>query len=395
MNSFFDITKFKDRGLSEEYTDGESDSNESNDNENEQKNEINNNKEISNEIKNEINGENYTNFIDNILNKSIEEEEEKIEISNDDKQNEQNNSINNPINNEQYERNKINEINIENENIKRDNYESNNKIYAEEDNIDISNYDLIKDLAITFPFELDDFQKRSIIRLEQGQSILVCAHTSSGKTAVAEYGVALGAKHSKRVIYTSPRKALSNQKYQDFKKRFDNVGILTGDVSINPDAQCLIMTTEILQGYLYRNHAILSQLEWIIFDEIHYINDIERGHVWEEILILLPPGINLIMLSATIPNYLEFAKWVGNIKKTKIYIEITLKRIVPLQHQIYIDSQNIFEIKGTDGKIREDKVREAIKFLKNRNIGENIKINYKNIKANEKQIKNCINHFIN
>ena len=403
MNSFFDITKFKDRGLSEEYTDGESESNESNDDdENYQKNEIfiNNNANVNNkdnpkEIKSGINEDNYSNFIDNILNKSVEEEEEKKEISDEEKQNKQNNSIENSMNDEKSEMNKLNEINIKIDNIKKYNYLPNNKIYAEEDKIDISNYDLIKDLAITFPFELDDFQKRSIIRLEQGQSILVCAHTSSGKTAVAEYGVALGAKHSKRVIYTSPIKALSNQKYQDFKKRFNNVGILTGDVSINPDAQCLIMTTEILQGYLYRNHAILSQLEWIIFDEIHYINDIERGHVWEEILILLPPGINLIMLSATIPNYQEFARWVGNIKKTTIYIEITLKRIVPLQHQIYIDSQNIFEIKGTDGKIREDKVREAIKFLKNRNIGENIKINYKNIKANEKQIKNCINHFIN
>ena len=386
MNTFFDITKFKDRGLSEEYTDDE-----------------NNNSEISEEKEEEINNEIKINKNNNSVEYSDESQNNENNSSNNSETSNESNKvenknefnkrseITNSANSEKFEENisKNNNfnINIESEDL---------KIFAEEDNIDISNYDLIKEPATKFPFELDIFQKRSIIRLEQGKSVLVCAHTSSGKTAVAEYGIALGAKHSKRVIYTSPIKALSNQKYQDFKKKFNNVGILTGDVSINPDAQCVIMTTEILQGYLYKNHEILSQLEWIIFDEIHYINDIERGHVWEEILILLPPNINVIMLSATIPNYLEFAKWVGNIKKTTIYIEITLKRIVPLEHQIYIDSQNIFEIKSTEGKILEHNVRKALDYLKGLNInngGEYVKMNYKTIKANEKQIKNSIKYF--
>ena len=144
-------------------------------------------------------------------------------------------------------------------------------------------------------------------------------------------------RDKKRVIYTSPIKALSNQKYREFKKKFGDVGILTGDVSINPEAQCLIMTTEILQSSLYKNSELLNQVEWVIFDEVHYINDNERGHVWEEILILLPKGIGIIMLSATIPNYMEFAQWVGDIKETKVYVQNTLKRVVPLQHSLFID----------------------------------------------------------
>lgn len=124
----------------------------------------------------------------------------------------------------------------------------------------------------------------------------MCAHTSSGKTMVAEYAIALGKKNEKRVFYTSPIKALSNQKYREFKKKFDDVGILTGDVSISPDAQCVIMTTEILQSSLYKNSDMLNKVDWVIFDEVHYINDNERGHVWEEILILLPPKVNIFTI---------------------------------------------------------------------------------------------------
>ena len=288
---------------------------------------------------------------------------------------------------------KANETDLNESNINKNNIME-SIIYAVEDNEDISKFESIKDLAIKFPFTLDEFQKRSIIRLENNENVLVCAHTSSGKTVVAEYGIALGKKHSKRVVYTSPIKALSNQKYREFKKKFNDVGILTGDVNINPDAQCLIMTTEILQSFLYKNSELLSQLEWIIFDEIHYINDNERGHVWEEILILLPPEINLIMLSATIPNYMEFAKWVGSIKKSIVYVEITKKRIVPLKHQIYLDSQNIYEVKSTNGTIYKHRIREALKNLNESNEGGSIRIKYGNKKADEQQMKNNIKYFM-
>ena len=223
--------------------------------------------------------------------------------------------------------------------------------WAIEDELDISAYDKIKDPPIRFPFTLDEFQKRSILRLENHENVLVCAHTSSGKTVVAEYGIALGKRNSKRVLYTSPIKALSNQKFREFKKKFGDVGILTGDVSINPEAQCLIMTTEILQSSLYKNSELLNQVEWVIFDEVHYINDNERGHVWEEILILLPKGIGIIMLSATVPNYMEFAQWVGDIKETKVYVQNTLKRVVPLQHILFIDYNNVFPVKNSKDQI--------------------------------------------
>jgi antiviral helicase SKI2 len=179
------------------------------------------------------------------------------------------------------------------ENIKELYPKKEKQIFAIEDNIDIKEYDKITDLPIKYSFELDVFQKRSIIRINNHENVLVCAHTSSGKTVVAEYAIAMGKKNQKRVLYTSPIKALSNQKYREFKEKFKDVGILTGDVSINPDSQCLIMTTEILQSSLYKTSNLLNMVDYVIFDEVHYINDNERGHVWEEILILLPPSVNL------------------------------------------------------------------------------------------------------
>jgi len=240
-------------------------------------------------------------------------------------------------------------------------------LHAIDDKIDIKEYNLIVDPALKFPFELDIFQKRSVIRLERHQNVLVCAHTSSGKTVVAEYAIALGKKLGKRVFYTSPIKALSNQKYREFKKKFDDVGILTGDVSITPDAQCLIMTTEILQSSLYKNSDMLNLVEWVVFDEVHYINDNERGHVWEEILILLPPQIGIVMLSATIPNYIDFAKWVGRIKNTTIYIQNTTHRVVPLEHKIFISSKEIFLAKDKTDKVDDKQIMNAMNQLDNLN----------------------------
>lgn len=236
--------------------------------------------------------------------------------------------------------------------------------YAIEDHISISRFDDIKEYAMSFKFNLDDFQKRSIIRLEQNKNILVCAHTSSGKTLVAEYGIALGKKNGKRVIYTSPIKALSNQKYCEFKKKFKDVGIITGDVNINPNAQCLIITTEILHKFLYNQSETLNNVGTVIFDEVHYINDNERGHIWEEILIILPNNISIIMLSATIPNYYEFACWVGKIKNTIVYVEITKNRVVPLEYFVYIDQDNIFKVKDKDDTINNSEIDKAFNYLK-------------------------------
>ncbi|KAG5859941.1 superfamily II RNA helicase [Encephalitozoon hellem] len=192
-------------------------------------------------------------------------------------------------------------------------------------------------------FEADVFQKQAFYFLSRGSSVFVSAHTSSGKTLVAEYAISLSQKRGTRTIYTSPIKALSNQKYHDFKQKYDDVGIITGDVQVNPNAKCLVMTTEILRNLVYRNGDLLRDTEFVVFDEVHYINDSERGVVWEECIIMIPRSISFIMLSATIPNSLEFSEWVGRTKNRTIYVISTSKRAVPLEHVIYCD-WNVYSI---------------------------------------------------
>ena len=204
----------------------------------------------------------------------------------------------------------------------------------------------VPDPATTYPFELDTFQKQAVMHLEQRDCVFVAAHTSAGKTVVAEYAIALALKHMTRAVYTSPIKALSNQKYRDLKIKFSDVGLLTGDIQINPKASCLIMTTEILQSMLYNGSDIIRDLEWVIFDEVHYINDTDRGHVWEEVLIMLPSHVNIVLLSATVPNTVEFADWIGRIKKRKLYVISTTKRPVPLEHYLYT---------GCGGKTKDER----------------------------------------
>ncbi|XP_071097227.1 superkiller complex protein 2-like [Haliotis cracherodii] len=201
-------------------------------------------------------------------------------------------------------------------------------------------YKRIPDMAYKWPFEPDIFQKQAILHLEKHESVFVAAHTSAGKTVVAEYAIALSLKHMTRTVYTSPIKALSNQKFRDFKTTFGDVGLVTGDVQLNQTAACLIMTTEILRSMLYNGSDVIRDLEWVIFDEVHYINDSERGVVWEEVLIMLPQHVNIILLSATVPNTMEFADWIGRIKRKKIYVISTLKRPVPLEHFLYTGNSN-------------------------------------------------------
>ena len=155
-----------------------------------------------------------------------------------------------------------------------------------------------------YDFELSNFQKHAIDAIVKGQHVLVTAHTGSGKTLPAEFAIEYFIKNNKKVIYTSPIKALSNQKYYEFSEKYPhiNFGILTGDIKFNPEASVLIMTTEILQNYLYKRKNdevnklsntyfemdIENELGCVIFDEIHYINDADRGKVWEETIMMLP-----------------------------------------------------------------------------------------------------------
>jgi antiviral helicase SKI2 len=232
---------------------------------------------------------------------------------------------------------------------------------------DITNFrELVPDMAKEWPFELDTFQKEAVYHLENGDSVFVAAHTSAGKTVVAEYAIALAAKHMTKAIYTSPIKALSNQKFRDFREIFDEVGILTGDVQIAPESSCLIMTTEILRSMLYRGADLIRDVEFVIFDEVHYVNDLERGVVWEEVIIMLPEHITLIMLSATVPNTYEFASWVGRTKKKDIYVISTLKRPIPLEHYLWAE-KGIHKIVDSDKKFLEKGWKDANDVLSGRN----------------------------
>lgn len=223
--------------------------------------------------------------------------------------------------------------------------------------------ELVPDMAREWPFELDTFQKEAIYHLENGDSVFVAAHTSAGKTVVAEYAIALAARHMTKAIYTSPIKALSNQKFRDFRQTFDEVGILTGDVQINPEASCLIMTTEILRSMLYRGADLIRDVEFVIFDEVHYVNDFERGVVWEEVIIMLPEHVSLILLSATVPNTYEFASWVGRTKQKNIYVISTPKRPVPLEHYLWA-GKNIHKIVNSEKKFIEKGWKEADQALR-------------------------------
>ncbi|KAL1967021.1 hypothetical protein VTN77DRAFT_3545 [Rasamsonia byssochlamydoides] len=233
-------------------------------------------------------------------------------------------------------------------------------------NKEIPNFhELVPDMAKEWPFELDTFQKEAVYHLENGDSVFVAAHTSAGKTVVAEYAIALAAKHMTKAIYTSPIKALSNQKFRDFRNTFEDVGILTGDVQINPEASCLIMTTEILRSMLYRGADLIRDVEFVIFDEVHYVNDMERGVVWEEVIIMLPEHVTLILLSATVPNTYEFASWVGRTKKKDIYVISTAKRPVPLEHYLWA-GKGMHKIVDSNKRFLEKGWKEADDILSGR-----------------------------
>lgn len=209
-----------------------------------------------------------------------------------------------------------------------------------------------------FPFELSPFQIKAINSIYNGKNCLITAHTGSGKTLPAEYSILyFTQKLNKKVIYTSPIKALSNQKLHDFRNKYPNIsfGIITGDIEDNKEAQVLIMTTEILANNLLNynikksnqssnniqfNMDYENDLGLVIYDEVHYISDQDRGQVWEQSMMLLPNHIQLLMLSATIDKPEDFANWVEKITNNEVVISSTYDRVVPLNHYIYMTSHN-------------------------------------------------------
>ncbi|MDF1839106.1 MAG: DEAD/DEAH box helicase [Planctomycetota bacterium] len=193
-------------------------------------------------------------------------------------------------------------------------------------------------------FQLSAFQIQSVDAVRKGHNVLVSAPTGAGKTLVAEYAIEDAVKLGKRCIYTSPIKALSSQKYRDFRDDPNvDVGIMTGDVTLNPGAQVLVMTTEILRNAIFENTGLLSGVEYVIFDEIHYMDDRERGTVWEESLIFLPPDVRLICLSATVSNVLELGNWLTEIRDQETIIVQEDKRPVPLSHWTWTEQSGVFD----------------------------------------------------
>ncbi|CAF1023234.1 unnamed protein product [Rotaria sp. Silwood1] len=223
--------------------------------------------------------------------------------------------------------------------------------------------------AKEYKFNLDPFQREAISCLQNNQSVLVSAHTSAGKTVVAEYAVAMALREKQRVIYTTPIKALSNQKYRELHEEFKDVGLMTGDVTINPSASCLIMTTEILRSMLYRGSEITREVAWVIFDEIHYLRDKERGVIWEETIILLPDNVHYVFLSATIPNAKQFAEWISFLHNQPCHVVYTDVRPVPLHHYIYpAGADGLHLVVDETGKFREDNFSAAMATL--RDVGD-------------------------
>ena len=232
------------------------------------------------------------------------------------------------------------------------------------------NYTSISDHVIdkrcrTWEFELDPFQEIAIRAIDREESVLVAAHTSAGKTVTAEYAIAKALRDNQRVVYTSPIKALSNQKYRDFKKIFGDVGLMTGDNLIDPSASCLVMTTEILRSMFYLGSEVFREVSVIIFDEVHYLRDKERGVVWEESILLAPKSARFVFLSATIPNAAQFASWIATTHDHTCHVVYTDFRPVPLTHYIYpLGGTAIYNVyNGTD--FNNDAFQKAMKEIEN------------------------------
>ena len=197
----------------------------------------------------------------------------------------------------------------------------------------------------SFPFELDDFQKEACEHINQGKSVVVCAPTGAGKTMIAEHAIHRALAEGQRVFYTTPLKALSNQKLSDFSAKYgvDNVGLLTGDTSINRDAQIVVMTTEVFRNMLYGTNfgdvtENLKNVKYIVLDEVHYMNDEQRGTVWEESIIYCPTTVQIVALSATVANAGQLTDWINTVHSRTELVNTDF-RPVPLRFYYFDSSQ--------------------------------------------------------
>lgn len=209
--------------------------------------------------------------------------------------------------------------------------------YARFDRVKQQRRSIAAKFADTLPFELDRFQTDANEALEQGSNVLVAAPTGAGKTVVADFAVYLAQQQNAKAFYTTPIKALSNQKYHDLVALYgpDKVGLLTGDTSINSEADIVVMTTEVLRNMLYEHSTTLQALRYVVLDEVHYLADRFRGPVWEEVIIHLPQSVRIVGLSATVSNVEDFADWIASVRgETKLVV--SEHRPVPLEQYVLV-----------------------------------------------------------
>ena len=218
-----------------------------------------------------------------------------------------------------------------------------------------------------FDFGFDDFQISACQAVEDGKGVLVAAPTGAGKTVVGEFAAFSALAQGKKCFYTTPIKALSNQKFQEFVERFgeDRVGLLTGDTNINSEADVLVMTTEVLRNMLYANSSTLKNLGSVVMDEVHYLADKSRGAVWEEVLIHLMESVQVISLSATVSNAEEFGEWLGEVRGTTEVI-VSEVRPIPLYQHVLIGNR-LMDLFNEPGRINPEILgleREALRKVK-------------------------------
>ena len=226
----------------------------------------------------------------------------------------------------------------------------------------------LAEFAGTLPFQLDGFQRTACSALEDGHGVLVCAPTGAGKTVVGEFAVHLALAEGLKCFYTTPIKALSNQKYNDLVARYGPaaVGLLTGDTSVNGDAQVVVMTTEVLRNMIYAGSRQLDRLGYVVMDEIHYLADRFRGAVWEEVILQLPEHVALVGLSATVSNAEEFGDWLVTVRGDTAVV-VDEHRPVPLWQHMMVGNRllDLFveekvggasSDSGEDGRLRVDPI---------------------------------------